>query len=130
MQDHAVDRGIQIDLLRLGEVVVGLDFVDFRQRADAEGDQVADAGGGLQPQGVRPQRAVAGQGQAGFDPLVGQHFQGFDGDARLVEEQTAGVAKTLAGKDHLDLRAALAAAGRESVDFGTAARLRGTRREQ
>ena len=30
VQDHAVYRGIQIDLLRLGKVVVRLDFFDFR----------------------------------------------------------------------------------------------------
>ena len=109
---------LRFDLLRLGEVVVRLDFVDFRQRPDAESDQVADAGGRLQPQGVRPQRAVARQGQAGLDPLVGQDLQGFDGDARLIEQQATGVAKALAGEDHFDFRAALAAAGQELVDFG------------
>ncbi len=34
--DHSVDRDVQGDLLRLGEVVVRLDFLDFGQRAHAE----------------------------------------------------------------------------------------------
>ncbi len=72
----------------------------------------------MQPQGVRPERAVTGQGKSGFDPLVGQHFEGFDGDARLVKEQTTGIAKARAGEDDFDLGAALAAARGKLVDLG------------
>ena len=55
VEDHAVDCGIQLDFLRFGEVIVGLDFVDFLQRPDAEGHQIADSRGRLQPQGMGPQ---------------------------------------------------------------------------
>ena len=53
----------------------------------------------------------------GLDPFVGQDRKRLDGDPRLVEEQTTGVAQARAGKDHVHFAAALATARQELVDL-------------
>ena len=56
--DHAVDRRVERDLLRLGEIAVRLDFFDLGQRADVERPQIADAGGGANAHRMLPQPAI------------------------------------------------------------------------
>ncbi len=55
----AVDRHVHRDRLGLGEVVIGLDLVDFLQGTDAERAQLADPGGRPEPEIVQPERASA-----------------------------------------------------------------------
>ena len=56
--DDALDGDVERDLLRGGEVAVRLLLVHDRQRADAEGAQLRDAGGGADADGVFAEPAV------------------------------------------------------------------------
>lgn len=61
--DHAVDRHVQRDPLRDLELVVRLDFLDFRKGPHAELEQIADARGRAHAHGVQPEPAVGGDRQ-------------------------------------------------------------------
>ena len=66
----AVDRDVHRDRLRGGEVVVRLDLVDLLEGPDAEGPQLADAGGRADAEVVQAERRVGGDLELRLDVVV------------------------------------------------------------
>ena len=115
--DHAVDGRVEVDLLRLVEIVVRLDLVDLGQGPHAEGVKVADAAGGLQTQATGPQPAAGRDGQPGLHRFVGEHGQTFYLNARVVEQDAAGIGQSRPAEHHVHFGAALCACRRDAVDL-------------
>ena len=89
--DDAVDRDVERNLLRSGEVAVRLLLLDDRQGADPEGAQLRDAAGGADADGVLAEPAVGGDLDRGLDLVVVDDFQLRDAEAGRVEENFLGV---------------------------------------
>jgi len=128
--DDSVHRDINRDLLRLLEVVVRLRFLNLRQRAYAEQDEVAHPRGGPQPESVLAQRAVRGNCQPSLYAPVLLRFDLQRTNARLVEDQLLGVAEPGAGQNGVQLRAPLSAVGGDAGQLRVRGNRPGRRQEQ
>ena len=96
--DDAGDGDAQRDLLRRGEIAVGLLLGDHREGADPEGAQLAEAAGGAQADAVFAEQAVGGDLDRGVDLRVVDDFELGDREAGAVEDDFLGVVEAGAGE--------------------------------
>ena len=107
----AIDSHATLNDLRLAEVVIWLDLGDLLQGPNAEGSQLADPGGGSQPEVAKSQFRVGGNLEERLDVTVVDHFKLRCGDPWLIEDDFLGVGEPGPGEIDFKLGSALPSEG-------------------
>src|SRR6185503_17431693 len=85
--DHATDRGVELDRLGAGEVIVGFFLGNDRIGRYIEGAELGDARGGTDADGILADLRVLRDLYVDFDVLGVDRGEARDGDAGGVEEK-------------------------------------------
>ena len=113
-----LDRDIHRDLLRLGEVIIGLHFRDVRELRNPEVPGVADPAAAADSQMMLPKATVRCDHESDVHFLIINDLEVFRGDSGVMKNHFFRIRKTTTENADRNLRTCLPTPGNRSIEVG------------